>query len=171
MSPSTLVLADNLTGAAESAAAFGRVADAWVVLGTDPSTDRFPDGDLVALDTHTRYAEPQRAAEVLRRCASAYPNTHVYKKIDSMLRGNIAVEVAAVLEAVDAATDSSGTTIALVAPAFPAIGCTTVDGVVRVRRDALPAGRGDGDLPALFGRGGVSTGLVDLSTLRGGPLS
>jgi len=46
----------------------------------------------------------------------------VYKKVDSTLRGNVAAET-------DAALTASGADLALVAPAFPAAGRTTRDGV------------------------------------------
>jgi uncharacterized protein YgbK (DUF1537 family) len=49
----------------------------------------------------------------------------VYKKIDSTLRGNIGVEVLAAMEA-------SGAPKTIVAPAFPAVGRTTVGGVLLV---------------------------------------
>ena len=50
----------------------------------------------------------------------------VYKKLDSTLRGPIAAELAA-------ASGASGRDRAVVAPAFPATGRTTVDGVQLVR--------------------------------------
>ncbi len=175
-SPLTLVLADDLTGAAASAAAFGEVASASVVLspkGAAGGGSRWPDADLVALDTNTRHAEPHQAAAAIRRWLSdvAVPPARIYKAIDPLLRGNVAAEVAAALNVLTSADASANATVAVVAPAFPELGWTTLDGLMRVHDNPLPPQHGDGDVPGLLRRGGVPAGVVDLHTVRMGPLS
>jgi uncharacterized protein YgbK (DUF1537 family) len=155
------IIADDLTGAADSAAVFGPVIDAWVAL----DEGAFPDGDLVAVDTDSRYVSGDRASEVVgaatRNAVGAGARLH--KKIDSILRGNIAVEVAAVLDEVDA--NRTTPAIAVVAPAFPATGRTTVGGVVHVHGEPLSEPRG-GDLPSVLEEGGLRTGLAGSETVR-----
>lgn len=174
-SPFTLVLADDLTGAAASAAAFGEVASASVVLsskGAAGGGSRWPDADVVALDTNTRHAEPRQAAAAIRGWLSdVAPQARIYKAIDPMLRGNVAAEVAAVLNVLTSAGASRNATVAVVAPALPELGWTTVDGLMRVHDDPLPLQQGDGDVSGLLRRGGVPAGVVDLHTVRMGPLS
>lgn len=79
---------------------------------------------MVVVDTDTRwrpaeeaYARTRRAAEQL---ATANPSL-VYKKIDSTLRGNLGAEI-------DAVMDAFHLQVALIAPAFPRTGRTTLDG-------------------------------------------
>jgi uncharacterized protein YgbK (DUF1537 family) len=55
----------------------------------------------------------------------------IYKKIDSTLQGNIGPEVEAILE-------ECGYSLALVAPAFPSMGRTIVEGWLQVASQAVP---------------------------------
>src|SRR5215208_6501888 len=82
-----------------------------------PDRCRFPRRS----DTTGRRPRRRGARHGLQRHAGI-----VYKKLDSTLRGPIAAELAAALGA-------SGRDRAVVAPAFPAAGRTTVDGVQLVR--------------------------------------
>jgi uncharacterized protein YgbK (DUF1537 family) len=79
----------------------------------------------LALDTETRAVPPEQAYERVRRLAQAVRDihsAHVYKKVDSTLRGNLGAEIDAVMDAFDFR-------LAVVAPAFPALGRTTRGGV------------------------------------------
>jgi len=115
------VIADDLTGAAETGAVgrrFGLRAE--ILLGGDPG----PNSDLVCIDTDSRSAEPPEAA---RRAAAAAAKLRdlgaawIYKKVDSVLRGNVAAEIAAVLATLDRPA-------ALLVPANPALGRTLIGG-------------------------------------------
>ena len=156
------IIADDLTGAADSAAVFGPVIDAWVAL----DARSLPDGDLVAVDTDSRYASEERAVEVVGEAArtAVAAGARLHKKIDSILRGNVAAEVAATLDAVDAARP--GPALAVVAPAFPATGRTTVGGVVHVSGEPLSSAPHGGDLLALLEAGGVRAGLAERGAVR-----
>ncbi|GAA2352243.1 four-carbon acid sugar kinase family protein [Streptomyces cuspidosporus] len=125
--PRFVVLADDLTSAAEAA---GHLADtgraASVVLDLDdPSAT---DGDSwPCVDLDSRHLPPDEAALRHRRAttrlltpARSHP-LGIYKTMDSSLRGNWPAELAAVMRA-------SGRSVAVVAPACPAYGRHTVGG-------------------------------------------
>ncbi|MHC8333608.1 four-carbon acid sugar kinase family protein [Pseudomonas sp. LB3P25] len=124
--PRLLIIADDLSGAADCAAGFARrmvtqVALTQVVL--DANTEL--SAEVIALDLDSRRLDPQAAAATHRNvlAVAQLGNLPLYKKIDSTLRGNVASEVAA-LQATRG--------MALVAPAFPAMGRTTVGAVQHV---------------------------------------
>ncbi|HEX3728517.1 MAG TPA: four-carbon acid sugar kinase family protein [Opitutaceae bacterium] len=93
------VVADDISGAAELAgAALRHGLRAEVQTSFDPATD----ADVVCLDTDTRSlaaseAAP-RTAEAVRRLAEARPRW-IYKKCDSVLRGNVRAELLAAMGA------------------------------------------------------------------------
>jgi uncharacterized protein YgbK (DUF1537 family) len=119
------IIADDLTGAADTAIAFG--APAYVSLGGP-----LPAADIVAIDTDSRALSPQDAAErVYAAAREAYRQgtRHLYKKIDSTLRGNVGAEITAAWRA---ARDSFGHASVVVAPAFPSMGRTVRGGRVFV---------------------------------------
>ncbi|PVZ15978.1 4-hydroxythreonine-4-phosphate dehydrogenase [Pseudomonas sp. URIL14HWK12:I9] len=114
-----LILADDLTGAADCAVGFaGRARCAVALKAHEP----LPAGaDVVALDLDTRRMPPEAAALEHHRVLAVpgHDSYGLYKKIDSTLRGNYAAEIAALSER----------GLALIAPAYPALGRTTRQGV------------------------------------------
>ncbi|HEU5425013.1 MAG TPA: four-carbon acid sugar kinase family protein, partial [Nitrolancea sp.] len=113
------IVADDLTGAADSAAPFALAGYATYV-ALDPS--RVPEADVLALATDSRHLPAERAYDAVKQAVSALPERRwLYKKIDSTLRGQPAAELAALMAAGER-------TRALIAPAFPAQGRTTVAG-------------------------------------------
>ena len=110
-----VVIADDLTGAAELAgAAHQRGLNAEVQTCFDASSK----ADLVAIDTNTRSLPATEAARHVADLAcliNASNPAWIYKKTDSVLRGNIAVEIEALLEA-------TGCTRSLFIPANPSKG-------------------------------------------------
>lgn len=91
-----LVLADDLTGAAEVAAIAHEAGWRAVVFTRPP---RGPvDTDVLVLDTDTRLASPARAARRVSAWASRLhqlPHAGFFKKTDSVLRGPVLAELAA----------------------------------------------------------------------------
>ena len=86
----------------------------------------------------------------------------VYKKVDSLLRGNVAAEIRAAAGALGA---PGGPALAVVAPAFPATGRTVRGGVLYVHGEPLPAdARRTGDLSALLGGAGLRVRVVHQCT-------
>jgi D-threonate/D-erythronate kinase len=148
-----VIVADDLTGAADSAALMTRRGPTAVVTeaGGDWSRDV-----IVSVDTDSRHCEPDVAAARVAAAArqARQLGAEVFKKVDSTLRGNIAAELRAVAEAL--AVDGVRPLVVL-APAFPALGRTTVHGVVHVDGAALAAHGIDGDVAALLQRGGLRT--------------
>lgn len=117
----TAVLADDLSGAAESAAALlPRGLPVTVVLGP---AHEVPADRVVVVDTNTRAVAPSEARDAVHRLDRALGTALLVKKIDSLLRGNVAAEVEALL----------GEDRAVVlTPASPASGRVVRDGVVYV---------------------------------------
>lgn len=147
-----VIIADDLTGAADSAALLTRLGPTWVVV--DPSGDWPRDAAVLAVDTDSRHTDPTTAAarvaaatERAARCGG-----QVVKKIDSTLRGNIADELRAMR---DVLARDSDRMLMVVAPAFPATGRTTRGGVVYVAGQRLAAHGSDGDVVRMLGRGGI----------------
>ncbi|WP_186060918.1 four-carbon acid sugar kinase family protein [Burkholderia gladioli] len=161
-----LIVADDLSGAADCAIAFA-AAGRRTVVSLDASAPARP-AAVLAIDTDTRRLAP---AEAARRAADAWralraPGRRLYKKIDSTLRGNWAAEVAALAALAGPA---------IVAPAFPATGRGVIDGRVLVRGVPLEdtetwqlehAGR-DAALRALLEDAGLRVEQVGLEVLRG----
>jgi uncharacterized protein YgbK (DUF1537 family) len=174
MDPRWFILADDLTGAADSAIAFARRSlPAKVVWGEAGPADH---ADVIALayDAATRELDvtqaTRRHVDALRRFHR--PGMHVFKKIDSTLRGHPAEEIAAMLDVIHA--HEPGTRI-IMAPAFPATGRIVRDGQMRVHGVPLPfteywpAGRAPdlANLTYLLGSAGVHARHVSLSEVRG----
>ncbi|MFP6559065.1 four-carbon acid sugar kinase family protein [Paraburkholderia sp. B3] len=163
-----LIIADDLSGAADCAIAFASAGRATsVVLNAACGSSA---AEVMAIDTDTRRLPPDDAA----RCTSAAwqaqrgSGRRLYKKIDSTLRGNWAAEVAA-LQALAG--------LAIVAPAFPATGRTVRDGRVFVRDVPLEntetwqlehVGR-PADLRALLAEAGLRAETLGVEILRGDP--
>ena len=127
---SILIIADDLTGAADSAVQFRQAGFSAVVLA-QPASHRsaWPRAQVVSLSLNTRDASPaavrriwERQAPTIRALAQ---DALVYHKIDSTLRGHPGLEVRLLLDCLGAAS-------AIVVPAFPKLGRHTVDGVHRV---------------------------------------
>ena len=127
------IVADDLTGAIDTAGVFASAGmTAHVSLSTS-TRSRHSDLEVLCVDTGTRYVPATEAASRVREETQALLSagrTRLYKKVDSTLRGNVAVETAAILEA-------SKAPFAFVAPAFPATGRTQRDGVLYVNGTPL----------------------------------
>lgn len=117
-----LIIADDLTGALDSAVAF---AQQGVSTRATLSMEALSASPVVAVNTDSRDDEEGLARKKVSAVVDAYPNRRIFKKIDSTLRGNFAAELVEVLRV-------SGCKRAIVAPAFPAAGRTTEGGVQMV---------------------------------------
>ena len=114
------LLADDLTGALDSAARFvplcGPVPVSWSPDGRDGS---------FAVDTGTREVAPAEAIAAVSRHAAVLTGADIaFKKIDSLLRGHVAAELAACMDGFDHC---------ILAPAFPFQGRITQAGRQMVR--------------------------------------
>jgi 4-hydroxythreonine-4-phosphate dehydrogenase len=134
------VIADDLSGATESAAAgLLRVSRNTVVLtgATSEPADYSDDGPdstddaprMTTVDTHTRQLDARAAAEELHRAARLTRDARlVVKKVDSLLRGNVGPEVAALSRALGRTP--------VIAPSLPRLDRLVRGGVLRV--DGVP---------------------------------
>lgn len=149
--PQLVVIADDLTGAADAGGAFASAGIATSIAFPDAETPR---SNVVACFTDSRMLDSEAAGEVTTRTlAHNIQLGHreprwLFKKIDSTLRGNPAAELFAVMDALNERT-------ALVAPALPVEGRTTRDGhqyvhAIRLDQGSPPAARRDPDVAALF---------------------
>jgi uncharacterized protein YgbK (DUF1537 family) len=169
--PRVLVVADDLSGAADCAIT-------WVPWGLDvvvalDATADVGAADVLAVDTDSRRAAPAAAAAATREAVRRHagPACRVlYKKIDSTLRGNVGVEIAAA---------AGAGRFALFAPAFPAAGRTMEGGGVVVAGTPLAAtalwrlegGGRDPDPVAMLAAAGLATAVAPLALVRGGGLA
>ncbi|HEY4457039.1 MAG TPA: four-carbon acid sugar kinase family protein [Pseudonocardiaceae bacterium] len=107
------IVADDLTGAADSGVAFAGAGPVRLDLGNGLSTAR-----VRVVDTDTREADVDTAARAIGAAlARVQPGDEVFKKIDSLLRGQIAAELRVVRKMFPARK-------LIVAPAVPTLGRT-----------------------------------------------
>ena len=160
-----LIVADDLSGAADCAVACAVEGIDSLVALNEAASDA--DADVLALDANTRAMAPHEAAtetaRLVRSCARG-DGQILFKKLDSTLRGNIGVEVAAALEAWRSLAHRSSA-IVVAAPAFPATGRTTIGG--RLWLDGV---RLEPDLPEMLEAAGLQTGRIGLEAVRSGRL-
>lgn len=117
-----IVLADDLTGAAEIAAIAHQAGLSAVVHTTPPTGDI--EMDVVVCDTDTRHLAPQRAARVVTEVVTQLrqrPHAAFFKKTDSVLRGPVLAEVTACARALDCRRT-------LLVPCNPSLGRVIRDG-------------------------------------------
>ena len=123
-----VILGDDLTGCCDAAAAFAHGPSRVVFLSEDSALDVPPTGTL-SICTASRQQAPQVAASRIRSAITRLgspSSCHWFKKIDSTLKGNVAEEVTACLEA-------SIATIAVLTPAFPQQGRVVRNGNLETR--------------------------------------
>lgn len=125
------IVADDLTGAADAAAPFASAGFATRLALREPGT--LEGVEVVSVSTDSRSIDPAAAHERVLGVATRLRGLGVqrfYDKIDSTLRGNVVAELDALLNVVD------DRTLAVVCPAFPAVGRTVLDG--RLQIDGRP---------------------------------
>jgi uncharacterized protein YgbK (DUF1537 family) len=122
-----IVIADDLTGACDAAVAFSmKGMKTEVVLDWCAAKDFCT--EIIAIDTESRDIPTQEARRTLKTVASKFNLkrfTHIFKKVDSVFRGNTLNEIVAAIE-------EFPFDLAIMAPAYPRLGRTSTDGVVRV---------------------------------------
>jgi D-threonate/D-erythronate kinase len=119
------IIADDLSSCTDCGIQIGRHGfQTFVALDWRHDAESLARYDVVALDTDSRtlsaeaaYRSVAKAAAVVRRTFTSY-----FKSLDSTLRGNLGAEVDAVMDTIEF-------DFAVVAPAFPHYGRTTVAGI------------------------------------------
>ena len=120
------IIADDLTGADDTALQFHlRGANTQILLDYSVLPENRSNTQVCAIPTETRNTDAPTAYEKVKQAAKVLlENLNVeyfYKKMDSTLRGHVAVEALAMLDVLD--WDA-----AVIIPAFPQEGRTTVGG-------------------------------------------
>ncbi|HEY4332121.1 MAG TPA: four-carbon acid sugar kinase family protein [Ilumatobacteraceae bacterium] len=121
-----LVVADDLTGAADSAGTFAAAGHRCTVSLSLSDVE----ATVLAIDTHSRAMSEGDAFMATAAAVSAHPGRPLFLKIDSTLRGHVRVYVEAALSAMTTKPER-----VVVCPAFPARGRTLVDGAILVDGD------------------------------------
>lgn len=120
------IVADDLTGANDTALQFFiKGSNTEIIFDTDENIQNHPNIGTFALTTESRNINAKEAAQKVWEGAKKLKENlsveYFYKKIDSTLRGNIAVETLAMLDAI-------GYDAAVIAPAFIREGRITIGG-------------------------------------------
>jgi uncharacterized protein YgbK (DUF1537 family) len=120
------VIADDLTGAADSGVQLTRAGYRTAVAFRGSPVPPAEDLDAVAVDTDSRAMSASSAAKLVVEAGHSVRGARVvFKKVDSTLRGPMAAELSAAMEA-------TGREVAVFCPAFPDAGRTVSGGVLLV---------------------------------------
>ena len=122
-----LIIADDFTGALDTGVQFAACgASTRVITGQASSLDAYRNTcEVLVVDAETRHLTPEDAYRIVERVVSQAVDlgiSHIYKKTDSALRGNIGAELTALRNA-------SGCPRLPFLPAFPQMGRTTEQGI------------------------------------------
>lgn len=132
MKPEIAIIADDLTGAGDSAVQFVRCGwETQLYVGGSKEAFSQPGihADVVSINSNSRGLAAEAAAQAVAseiRTLKAYGVRYLFKKVDSTLRGPFLAEI-------DAARQHwHDNAVAVVCPAFPATGRTVEAGVLLV---------------------------------------
>jgi uncharacterized protein YgbK (DUF1537 family) len=135
-----LVVGDDMTGANATGALFAGRGMRTVTVAEPANLARLAgEFDVLVVDTASRHLPTEEAAQRVREAvaaASASGVELVVKRVDTTLRGNVGAELDAALEQ-RRGRAARGTVRAIMVPAFPAAGRTTVGGIQLVDGIAL----------------------------------
>jgi D-threonate/D-erythronate kinase len=174
VTPRVLIFADDLSGAIDCGTACVNAG-----LSTSVSLGLSSNGlmtDVLSVDADTRSLSASGAAERLRQLVQVHaadPAVLLFKKIDSTLRGHLGPEIAAFLEVRRAVIED---TVAVMAPAFPTYGRTTVDGMHYVHGRPLHETEmwksqkmtGEAYIPRMLEASGLICAHLNLALVRNG---
>jgi uncharacterized protein YgbK (DUF1537 family) len=124
----TFIIADDLTGACDAAVAFSSRGFETQVLLDEASSERVP-AEVCAISTETRHAPLEYAVRMIGRVAQRKDlqrYDRIFKKIDSVFRGNTFHEIHAFVGAFP-------NHFAIISPAYPALGRISSKGLLTVR--------------------------------------
>ncbi|MFC9679866.1 four-carbon acid sugar kinase family protein [Streptomyces sp. NPDC056948] len=160
-----LALADDLSGAAETAVALR--SPARILLAPVSAPVASAPGESLVLDLDSRQLPGAEAARAVRDVTHAVPaGTVLFKKVDSLLRGNLAAEAAAY------ARDGRGVVIATSLPVARRTvrgGVVHLDGVPLHETDAWRAEARPAPPSVAAALGDLPSAPVPLTDVRGAP--
>ncbi len=123
-----LIVADDFTGSNDTAAQFSKKNLKCIVTTLEDNTKALDRCDVLVIDTESRFDDRKAAYDKVFKAGESVRGKNIichYKKIDSTMRGNPGAEISALM-------DSLGIKRAIIAPALPVYGRTTVNGNVYV---------------------------------------
>ena len=168
--PAIVIVADDLSGAADCGVACTELG-LQTVVALQPSLS-ISGADALAINANTRAMSASEAAAVTEHLALSYrDHCLVFKKLDSTLRGHLGPELGALLRARRTVRRDA---VIIVAPAFPALGRTTVNGHQHLH--GAPLERSEiwrrehshetASIPAMLQAQGLRTSLLPLQQVR-----
>jgi len=126
-----LIIADDLTGANDTAIQFVKQKMSALVVTHFYESSIYNDYDILSFNTDTRGMNPKDAYKEVRSLVQRLRDARLeglfYKKVDSVLRGNPGQELAAVMDELDIP-------LAVVSPSFPANRSILEDGILKSGR-------------------------------------
>jgi len=132
MPPRCLLIADDLTGGADTGAQFAKRGFNTLLIsfkeGLNIDFSQYRERDVLVVNTDSRGSSPDKAFGLVSSLLKNYDEELfpvVYKKIDSTLRGNIGYETDAILR-------ETNISVGFMTPSFPEQERTVVDGVLMV---------------------------------------
>jgi D-threonate/D-erythronate kinase len=175
-----LILADDLSGAADCGVAF-RHAGLHTIVALGDITGN-PRSEVLSIDADTRSLVEALAIVKVNRLVRKYAHDQdllLFKKIDSTLRGHVAAELAAMLDTYSSLHPGSGRPLAVLAPAFPSIGRTTVNGFqlvhgIRLHEHEIWQLQGmehQPYLPDMLQKAGLNSDLLPIDIIRSAGLT
>lgn len=166
-----LIIADDLSGAADCASVFVKAGlETLVVIDrqAEQSTDTQA-AQVISIDADTRRLPGAEAARIHLDIFNRYRSAGqlLYKKIDSTLRGNFVEELASII-------NQAG--LAIVAPAYPLAGRFTTNGHQFLNDTPLEMTeiwRGEGipgtaHIPSMLAHHGIKTASISINEIRQG---
>ncbi|RKD31270.1 four-carbon acid sugar kinase family protein [Thermohalobacter berrensis] len=134
MSVKIAVIADDLTGSNDTGVQFAKKGlKTGVIIDINSLSKGLKKIDVLVIDTESRFDSRDVAYEKVSKAASILKKnnvSYIYKKLDSTLRGNIGGEIEATLKA-------SNSKLAIVVPALPQNGRTTIGSIHMVNNIPL----------------------------------
>jgi len=172
----SIILADDFTGAGDSGVHFARSGSRTaLLLDLDGLENELPRYEVLSLSSESRFLNKNDASDAVRNLAArcvALDADIVFKKVDSTLRGNLGAEIEAVL-------DATGYAAALVCTAIPKIGRTSSNGKLflhgvplhktEIGRDPFNPVHTAEVSAIITGQTAMQTGTLTLSTVRSTP--
>ncbi len=132
MTQRCLVIADDLTGGADTGAQFAKNVLSTFLISFEENHPidflKYDRQDVLVINTDSRELKPEKAFHIVSRLLKSYdPDVFpiIYKKIDSTLRGNIGYEI-------DALIQETNPSVCFMAPSYPEQKRTVIDSILWV---------------------------------------
>jgi 2-keto-3-deoxygluconate permease len=122
-----LIVADDFTGANDTGVQFSKIGlRSMVIINKTHISKSLKECDVLIVDTESRFDDKETAYRKAYETGKISKANHIkyyYKKLDSTLRGNIGAEISGMM-------DSLEIKHAIMVPAYPSYGRTTINGNV-----------------------------------------